>query len=104
MTTARNFLLLLILNGAGDRKVNVDIALHFWYSVSFPRDYHSRLPWLSNPSGQSIDAQAIDLMMTTGTRLRGDIGPEATRQWLRYIIPTVPGTPNKAQEAFKQTM
>jgi len=39
----RNVLLLLILGSLPDETMAADIALHFWYSVFMPSEYHSQL-------------------------------------------------------------
>lgn len=39
----RNVVLLLILGNVPDETIAADMALHFWYSVSMPSEYHFQL-------------------------------------------------------------
>ena len=42
-TVSRNITLLLILGTIPDEAIAADIALHFWYSVFIPAEYHLRI-------------------------------------------------------------
>lgn len=104
VVVARNFLLLLTLNGAGDSKINADIALHFWYSTFLPIEYKNRLLWLSEQPLKDNKSGHIDIVMDAGSRICGNIGKLAAYEWARYINVDNTYNPYKFAAEFKDVM
>lgn len=83
---ARNLLLLAILNGEGDSKMNADIALHFWYSIFLPTEYATRLPWFLTPVVDQIkETRRFDFVAHNDSRICGDLGKDAFTQFIQYL-------------------
>ena len=59
----RDIVLLLILGNVPDEIVAADMALHFWYSISMPQEYHFRLVVIVTSFVQQLHAMTFPMSL-----------------------------------------
>jgi len=84
----RNIVLLLILGNISDKAMAADIALHFWYSLFMPAEYHLQISLIMISFLQKAIEDGFQIPLGPCSSLSCCLPKEATKYFRHFIDST----------------